>query len=238
MDSEFLYDLFGDQEGIVYSPTKENGWTQYFFDWQTERDALIDHMSKYDRTDVYVSPALFKERRISPQSFKGTNYLWTEFDGSIPKDAIEPTMRVVSSKEGHEHWYWKLDHFETNKTILEDLNRRIAYHYGADLSVWDYQNVLRPVDTWNHRRQRPVVLLSKTNKTYRVDDFTNIPIPPLSSRVDVTLGELPPRDEILAKYKWPSDTLDLLFKEADEVSDRSTALMRIAFDAIEIGCSN
>lgn len=238
MTSEFLSDLFGEQEGIVYSPTKENRWTQYFFDWQTERDALIAHLGKYDKTDVYVSPVLFKERRISPQSFKGTNYLWTEFDGSVPKDAIEPTMRVMSSKEGHEHWYWKLDHFETDRTIIEDLTRRIAYHYGADLSVWDYQNVLRPVNTWNHKRNKPVILLSKTDRTYKVDDFLWVPVPPPGSRVDVKLGELPPKDIILAKYKWKLDTLDLLFKEADEVTDRSRALMRLAHDAIEVGCSN
>lgn len=238
MSNEFLSDLFGEEEGIVYAPTKERGWSQYFFDWQTERDALIEHLGKYNDTDVYVSPVLFNDRKITPEAFKGTNYIWTEFDGQVPTDVIEPTMRVMSSQEGHEHWYWRLDHFETDRTIIEDLTRRIAYHYGADLSVWDYQNVLRPVDTWNHKRNKPVVLLAKTNKTYRVDDFLWVPIPPVGTRVDVKLGELPPRDIILAKYKWKIDTLDLIFKEASEVTDRSRALMRLAFDAIEVGCSN
>ncbi|MFY3742096.1 MAG: archaellum biogenesis ATPase FlaH, partial [Candidatus Nitrosomirales archaeon] len=169
--------------------------------------------------------------------FKGTNYLWSEFDGSIPSDAIKPTMRVMSSQEGHEHWYWRLDKFVTDKILIEDLTRRIAYHYGADLSVWDYQNVLRPVDTWNHKRNKPVTLLDKNDNIYPVDKFLWIPIPPAGTKIDIKLGNLPGRDEILAKYKWKFDTLDLLFKDVP-VGKRSSALARIAFDAIEAGCSN
>jgi archaellum biogenesis ATPase FlaH len=186
---------------------------------------------------VYISPVLFSDKRISPETFKGTNYLWTEFDGAVPTDFIEPTMRVLSSQEGHEHWYWKLDEFITNKTLIEDLTRRIAYHYGADLSVWDYQNVLRPVDTWNHKRNKPVILLSRNSNVYNMDRFLWIPIPPAGTRIDISLGELPTREQVLAKYKWKLDTLDLLFKDIT-TGGRSTALTRIAFDAIEAGCSN
>lgn len=238
MSNAFLQDLFGDHEGIVYSPTKEGGWTQYFFEWPQEAESLERHLDKGPITDVYISPVLFTEKHISPETFKGTQYLWTEFDGQIPGDAVPPTMRVLSSQEGHEHWYWRLKEFITDKTILEDLTRRIAYHYGADLSVWDYQNVLRPVDTWNHKRNKPVSLISRTDAVYSVNDFLWVPIPPAGSKVDIKLGGLPSRDEVLAKYKWKLDTLDLLFKSKEDVRDRSTALVRLAFDAIEAGCSN
>lgn len=241
MSNEFLSDLFGDQTGIVYSPVltdivKRKNWKQHFFDLATERDKLEAHLSDFNQREVYISPVLFNDKRISPETFKGTNYLWTEFDGQIPTDAIEPTMRVMSSQEGHEHWYWKLDNFVTDRVVLEDLTRRIAYHYGADLSVWDYQNVLRPVDTWNHKRNKPVTLLNKTDKVYSINDFLWVPIPPAGTKVSLELGELPTRDVILAKYRWKGDTLDLIFK--DEVGDRSRALMRLANDAIEAGCSN
>jgi KaiC/GvpD/RAD55 family RecA-like ATPase len=237
MTNEFLTDLFGDQEGIVYAPIKDKGWEQHFFEWPKEREKLEAHIRDFNKRDVYLSPVLFNEKRISPETFKGTNYLWTEFDGIVPKDTITPTMRVMSSNEGHEHFYWKLNEFVTDKVLVEDLTRRIAYHYGADLSCYDYQQVLRPVDTWNHKRNKPVTLLSKTDVSYSINDFLNVPIPPAGTRVSLSLGNLPTREQVLAKYSWKYDTLDLLFKNI-EVGGRSSALMRLAYDAIEVGCSN
>jgi len=237
MTNEFLSDLFGEQEGIVYSPVKGDIWKQHFFEWPQERDKLESHIRDYNKREVYISPVLFSEPRIAPETFKGTRYLWTEFDGIVPTEFIEPTMRVMSSQEGHEHWYWKLDNFVTDKVMLEDLTRRIAYHYGADLSVWDYQNVLRPVDTWNHKRNKPVTLLHKNSNVYSVNDFLWVPIPPAGTKVDISMGELPTREQVLAKYKWKLNTLDLLFKDV-ATGGRSSALMRLAYDAIEVGCSN
>ncbi len=242
MTNDFLDALFGEQNGIVYSPTMDrsvkSGWRQHFFEWPQERDKLESHLDSYDKHDVYISPVLFSERRISPESFKGTNFLWTEFDGSIPSEAISPTMRIVSSESGHEHWYWKLDEFVTDRKLVEDLTRRIAYHYQADLSVWDYQNVLRPPDTWNHKRNRPVSLLSNTDQLYSITDFLPLPIPPAVLNGSISLGILPDRTSVLAKYKWKLDTLDLLFKDPEQQVDRSSALMRLAHDGVEAGCSN
>jgi hypothetical protein len=239
MSNDFLADLFGDQHGIVYSPVKKgDSFRQHFFEWPQEREKLEQHLQNFNDRDVYLSPALFSERRISQETFRGTNYLWTEFDGTIPKDTIEPTIRVSSSIEGHEHWYWKLDNFVTNVSVVEDLNRRIAYHYGADLSVWDYQNVLRPVDTWNHKRNRPVTLIGETNKLYALDHFFQLPIPPAGTRVEVKLGKLPGRDQILAKYRWTLDSLDLLFKDEVPVGSRSSALARLVHECLELGLSN
>lgn len=237
MTSEFLTDLFGDQTGIVYAPVKGEQWQQHFFEWPQEGDKLERHINDYDQRDVYISPVLFNDKRIAPETFKGTNYLWTEFDGVIPQDTITPSMRVMSSQEGHEHWYWKLDHFETSKAIIEDLTRRIAYHYGADLSVWDYQNVLRPVDTWNHKRNKPVTLLTKDTVRYSIDDFTSIPIPPAGSRVDIKLGTLPGKEAILAKYKFSPDAQELLSKVIEK-GKRDQALVRFGHECAESGLSN
>ncbi len=239
MSNEFLTDLFGENEGIVYAPAKyPNSFKQFFFEWPQERDKLERHLDDFGARDVYISPVLFSERRISPETFKGTNYLWSEFDGTIPKDAIEPSIRVSSSELGHEHWYWKLDNFVTDKVLLEDLTRRIAYHYGADLSVWDYQNVLRPVDTWNHKRNKPVTLISKNDAVYALDPFLFLPIPPAGSKVEVVLGKLPRRDSILAKYQWPLDAYDLLFKDEIPQGSRSDALARVVHHCLERGLSN
>ena len=241
MTNEFLTDLFGDQEGFVYSPIKDpkidKDWHQHFFSWPQERDLLEEHLENYNSREVYISPVLFTDPRISPETFKGTNYLWTEFDGSVPTGAIEPSMRIISSIPGHEHWYWKLDEFQTDKVLVEDLTRRIAFHYGADLSAWDYQQVLRPVDTWNHKRNKPVTLLARSERTYSIEAFLKVPIPPAGTRVYIDLGELPAREQILAKYNFKLDALDLLFKNVAQ-GKRSDALVRLAHEAIESGCSN
>lgn len=238
MDNNFLTDLFGNETGIVYAPVKGPTWKQHFFEWPEQRAQLEEHISDYNKRDVYLSPVLFNEPRISPETFKGTNYLWTEFDGTIPTDAIQPTMRVMSSQEGHEHWYWKLDQFLTDKVMVEDLTRRIAYHYGADLSVWDYQNVLRPEGTWNHKRNRPVTLVSKTENTYSINKFLWLPIPDAGTRVSIKFGDLPPKEGVLAKYNWKLSTLDLLFKDKVADGKRSDSLTRLAYDCAEAGCSN
>jgi hypothetical protein len=236
--NEFLTDLFGDQEGIVYAPVKGERWEQHFFQWPQEADRLGKHLQDYDRRDVYLSPVLFSEKRIAPETFRGTQYLWTEFDGTVPSDVIEPTIRVSSSLPGHEHWYWRIDHFETNIDVVQDLTRRIAYKYGADLSVWDYQNVLRPPNTWNHKRNKPVTEISKTNTVYTLEPFLWLPIPPAGSKVDVNLGKLPTRDLVLMKYKWTYDALDLLSKDEIPKGKRSDAMAKLVHECLELGLSN
>lgn len=238
MTNDFLTDLFGDQEGIVYSPVKGKIWEQYFFQWPQEAIALEAHINDFDKRDVYISPVLFTEARIAPETFKGTNYLWTEFDGTLPTNVEQqPSIRVASSLPGHEHWYWRLNEFATDKILVEDLTRRIAFHYGADLSAWDYQQVLRPVDTWNHKRNKPVTLLSSSDRVYSIEEFLKVPIPPAGSRISINLGELPPREHILAKYNFKLGALDLLFKVVPQ-GKRSDALVRLAHEAIESGASN
>lgn len=181
MSNEFIETLFQDQEGYVYSPTnviEREEWKKHFFKWPQGAAQLEDHIAQYNTRDVYLSPVLFSRREVSPESFKGTYHLWTEFDKPPPQEVIPPSMRVQSSLEGKEHWYWRLNDFTTDKSVVEDLNRRIAYHYGADLSAWDYQQVLRPPDTWNHKRNKPVTRLKQDYKRYTVDNFLPFPFPP------------------------------------------------------------
>jgi archaellum biogenesis ATPase FlaH len=234
-----LSDLFGDQEGIVYAPTKQGQhFKQHFFEWPQEREKLERHIDDYTNRDVYISPALFTERRISIDTFKGTRYLWSEFDRTIPTDAIQPSIRIASSIEGHEHWYWRLDNFVDNVHVVQDMNRRIAYKYGADLSVWDYQNVLRPPDTWNHKRNKPVTVLTKVDTSYSIDTFSKLPIPPVAASIAVDVADLPSKEVIIAKYRWQPDAVDLLTKTHVGKGSRSDALSRLAHEAVEAGCSN
>jgi hypothetical protein len=239
MPHDFLYELFNGYDGYVYVPIKNRKWIQNFFQWPTQLPELVDFiMQNAPTSEVYISPSLFHEPRVSQDSFKGTQFLWAEFDGSTPqKEVIEPTFKIQSSTPGHEHWYWKLDEFVTDRVVIEEFTRRIAYSYGADLSGWDYQQVLRPPNTYNHKRSKPVTVLSKSRNIYSIRQFDILPRPPAAVRTDISTVNLPPRDIILAKYKWSYDALDIISKD-DFTGDRSDALARLAHECVEMGLSN
>lgn len=240
MGNEFLDTLFREQTGYVYAPVKDPYWTQHFFKWPQDREQLERHIDNNAKRDVYLSPVLFNAPKVAPETFKGTHHLWTEFDGVVPKDAPEPTMRVLSSVAGHEHWYWELDEFATSKIVVEDLNRRIAFKYEADPSAWDYQQVLRPPNTFNHKKGNslPVTLIERNQqRLYTLDEFSWIPNPPPGTLVDIKLDKLLPKDLILAKYRWTPDALDLLFKQIEK-GRRSDALARLTHECLELGLSN
>src|SRR5574339_388966 len=113
----FLDSLYEGQKGFVYTPVKQvdtGYWQTYFFKWPAQRMDIITHMLRQSELgDVYVSPSLFKAPSDKKQAWKGSNYVWIEFDGNAPKELPEgipqPTIKIQSSTSKHEHWYWKLD---------------------------------------------------------------------------------------------------------------------------------
>lgn len=245
---DFLDELYGDKTGYVYSPVMESKrWLPHFFEWPLHRDNLITHLKDHSSRDVYISPVLFTAKRVSPRTFKGTNYIWTEFDGNAPESfQLEPTLRICSSKSGHEHWYWKLDKFTNNVVEIEDVTKRLAYALDADLSVWDYAVVLRPPETFNHKRQLTTKLIKTSIGVYTLDDFKFLPEPPATASINIDKTKLPSLLTLVAKYKWSNDAYELLTKTVDQLNideervtpDRSAALTRLAFECVEMGMSN
>lgn len=250
MISDFLDELFGEIEGYVYSPYKAVGspraaWMQQFYEWPIHKEKLVQHIQNNSSRDVYLSPCLFTKAIVHPNTFKGTRYLWTEFDGNTPKEvSIPPTIRIQSSREGYEHWYWKLDNFTEDVELIQGYTKRLAYHLNADLSVWDYAVVLRPPETHNHKRNRSVILLESNTNEYPLRSFDALP--PVADKTDIKVdyGELPTLDSLMAKYTWSDDAWDLAKKSLEDLGsqngrrDRSAALCRLAFHCIDMGMSN
>lgn len=169
---EFFNFLYGDETGFVYSPTKDGNanWEKSFFQWPEQTTELIKHcMAQSSSVDVYIGPALYSKPTGRKEDIKGTNVFWTEFDGKLPSAEIlgevpSPSWRVQSSEAGHEHFYWRLDSFETSVEVIERANRGLTYSLGGDTSAWDANQVLRPVSTFNHKRNQPVFTLAKNSK--------------------------------------------------------------------------
>lgn len=236
---EFVDILFGDEVGFVYVPTKGKYWEQKFFHWPNQRQHIIAHIRDHSDREVYISPSLFSQPIVSPTFFQGTRHVWTEFDGQTPSSPeLVPTLRIKSSLENHEHWYWRLDEFTTDVNKVKAITKKIAYHLGADLSGWDYAQVLRPPGTYNHKRNQPVTLIEHNpNKHYSLQEFQIFPELPEDASVTINHATLPKLKDIIDKYKWDVEVYDLLTKDIHKGS-RSSALSRLAFETVEMGLSN
>lgn len=244
---EFLEFMWGDQQGYAYVPIKEPGgedkakWETKFFEWPKEQDEVVEYILNVSPVaEVYFGPALYKAPGSPvPENILGTNVLWTEFDGNAPKGGVlgdkipHPTMRVRSSNEGHEHFYWRLDHFETEFEYIESINRAIAYTLQADSSAWDPTQILRPIGTKNHKRDRIVRLITSSASKYSREFFSSLEIPKQLSKREIVLDEVPEALDVIFKYPWAAEDAEFFRKREMATGTRSSALMRLAFICAE-----
>lgn len=243
---EFLEELYGEQEGWVYCPTKNPEtafWQQYFFQWPEQKDQILTHISQQSRVnESYVAPALFNKASDKKVDFKGSHYVWAEFDGnapeSLPVGIPNPSIRIQSSEKGHEHWYWRLNRFETESGVLEQLAKRLAYTLDADRSGWDSSQVLRPPGTLHHESRRRVRVLKAISGEYPYTSFKNLAETPPDVVVNTNLKDVPDIQSVIAKYKWPKDVLEMFKRPEQPKGSRSSAMTRLAFDCVEMGMSN
>lgn len=242
--AEFLDFMWADQSGYAYVPIKNPGteeWQTRFFEWPTDKQLAVDYiMSSSPVAEVYFGPALYKEPTSPvPENILGTNVLWTEFDGNAPKGGVlgdripHPSLKIRSSNEGHEHFYWRLDHFETEFQYIENVNRAIAYMLQADSSAWDPTQILRPVGTKNHKRDRIVRLVTTSASKYSKEFFSSLEVPKQLSKSSIVLEEVPEPIDVIAKYTWSAEDFEFFRKQTMATGTRSSALMRLAFICAE-----
>lgn len=238
---EFFEFLYADQTGYVYSPTKQGEeFKVYFFEWPRQRNELYAHIvSNTTQRDVYIAPALFSAESARKEYVKGTNVFWVEFDGTLPAEEIlqglpSPSLRIQSSSSGHEHWYWKLDEFQVNVDLIEQVNRGLTYKLGADTSGWDADQVLRPPKTINHKHGRPVSVIGESPILTSADKFGELPAPP---KIVSTFSEESLLDTawIIARYTWDQQDFDFFRTREIPQGERSSAMMRLGYICAEIG---
>lgn len=245
----FFEYMYGEKAGFVYAPTKDPStgeWTQNFFRWPEQKREIVEHFKSPTTLELYYSPALWSTNRISRDSFMGVSVLWAEMDYGIPNaDTLEsrgvphPTLRIRSSTDDHQHWYWKLEYFENNPDDLEKVTKRLAYAVDADLSCWDYQQVLRPPATIHRESGKPVTVLEQSEASYGIDAFSGLPEPPQEALDGIEdLGELPDVQSLIAKYKWSETAFDTFRQPQAAVHKRSDTLCYLAYECAEMGMAN
>ena len=246
---EFFDFLYGNESGYVYSPTKEpksSHWEQHFFKWPEEKVQLIDHIRLVTVThEVYHSPALFKVPSAEKDAFRGTQFVWAEFDGSAPQhlaaDIPQPSFRLQSSDEGYEHWYWKLDHFSNDSSLIEDVSQRIAYNLDADMSCWNSNRVLRPPGTKHHDSGKYTVPVQWSGHSTPVGAFTVLKELPFRMLHEGDIKSIPDPLKVVNKYTFKDEDLD--FFRTKEIKrgtgkGRSAALTKLGHICMEMGMSN
>jgi KaiC/GvpD/RAD55 family RecA-like ATPase len=249
--NEFFEFMWGANSGYVYAPIKspdseKEEWQTHFFQWPEQRAELIQHVLGYTTVaECYFGPALYRSPgEISKENVLGTQVLWAEFDGNAPKPDIlgdkvpHPSMRIKSSSEGHEHFYWHLDYFATDKEFIEDTNRAITYTLHADSSGWDATQILRPPGTKNHKRDKFVRVISQNQTEYSNDFFSRLTVPKKLTKDTIELDEVPDVLSVVAKYKWPAEEFLFFRKNEIPVGSRSSALMRLAYVCAELRMSD
>lgn len=239
----FMETLFEGQEGYVYTPTKDPAtgrWQTYFFKYPEQRQDAVTHILDATKTkEAYLAPSLFKKTQATKGAWKGTSFVWVEFDGNapdvLPNGIPDPSIRIQSSTKGHEHWYWRLDNFETDKNVIEGLSKRLAYTLESDRSGWDATQVLRPPGTLHHDSKRRVRLQKADSSQHGLSDFVNLVEPPSEVVVNTNITSLPDVGDVVSKYQWPTDARDLFKKATQPTGSRSEAMMRMAYHCIEMG---
>lgn len=237
---EFFNYLYGGEEGYVYigrkNPKDFKNFKQDFFEWPKQRVEVAEFvLQNRAKWEVYMAPALFDEPKGTKANVKGARVFWCEFDvtPSLSDRLPKPTLRVSSGGEGHEHWYWKLDTF-VGPDELDSVNRAITYLMGADTSGWDAGQILRPVCTFNHKRQRDVSLLEVQGAELPKDLFSGLPQPPPPVEIK-SPDEIPDVTDVVMAFNF-SGRLGQLFKDGH--IDRSKGLMELGYLLAEHNMSN
>lgn len=237
--------IYGDESGYVYSPTKDpesGSFQKYHFQWPQEKAAFFRHLAIHSKDrEVYYGPALFASRGAEKPDFKGTYFVWCEFDGNAPDavvDIPEPTLKIQSSQKGHEHWYWKIDGFINDIQVAESISQKLAYYLGADLGSWNGNRVLRPVGTIHHESGLPVKILRWDERPRSIADFVSLPELPIKILQEDDIKVIPFVLDVIAKYKWDKEVFDFFKEPTMPKGSRSSALSKLGHYCIEMGMTN
>jgi hypothetical protein len=247
--ADFLDYLYTGLDGWAYSATKETSgkFEQHFFQWPGEKAELSAHITaNAPEREVYLAPALFAVPVALGKHVKASNVLWAEFDGVLPDslgDIPPATLKVQSSGEGHEHWYWKLSEPLTSAKAIESANRAITYALSADTSGWDANQVLRPPLTVNHKRGGlPVTVKETSDALYPFVGFSTIEAAP-EPLAEISDNTIPDVADVILKYAWPDEAIKVFRMTAETVPTgdgrgRNVALVHLGYYCAEMGMSD
>lgn len=162
-----------------------------------DRQAVVDLVKRVSpRTDVYIGVAPRTARPCGGKdAVERVHVLYVDCDTQDAIAALEefdpvPSM-IVNSGRGR-HAYWSLAE-PAAPVDVEQANRRLAAHLGADLAATDCARILRPPGSFNHKTNPPlpVEIVAVNIEIYAIADVVG-EIPQLEEATN--LRRLEPRD--------------------------------------------
>jgi DNA repair protein RadA/Sms len=127
----------------VSTKTKVGKWRDHFFK-RAQLNKAVDFVEANLDKNLYMCPHGFTKPRRHKDFAVDPALLYADLDECDPKSIdIRPTIAIESSP-GRYVAYWYAD-----GPVTEELNRRLTYHVGSDVSGWDRTQVLRIPGTHN-----------------------------------------------------------------------------------------
>ena len=238
MSVAVLKAVWGSQSGYVFVPRrKHKSWDEgraykYPEEWEEVKSRVIK--SADDGWDTYWCPLVFdKPERLKDAVKEKQAILWADLDFVDPTKLgeLRPSIAWKSSDERYQG-LWALDN-EEHTTKIEDVNRGLTYHIGADKGGWDITQVLRVPGSPNFKYvpSQQGKLLWVEKRTFSLSKVSKVVAEEIKKESSDTL------ESLVEGWTIPPRTLDLLFVDPKEVEvgDRSDRLWEIETSLIEAG---
>lgn len=203
-------------------PIKRGNWAK-----------LEELLEEYSDGDLYMCPHGFTSPKRLKENSVDPFLLYADMDEADPREAaIRPTIAIESSP-GRYVGYWL-----TDEPASEDLNRRLAYALGTDISGWDRTQVLRIPGTRNfkYRPARRVKLLWDDGPRYKIAKLEKM-LPDVVPHV--TGDDSDTVRKLYTKYenhltRWARKEL---LEGNPRTGKRSEILWKLQNELMEAGCS-
>jgi hypothetical protein len=145
--------IFGDSIGIlaIFSGIRSEPGSKQLDDprslyleypRETRRAVGLCRRLSDEGREVYQCAHLLTSKRRVKACAASLSACYVDGDGAKPGDNMPRPTAVVMSSPGREQYFWRLSR-PLEPEEGEDLNRRLAYAMGADLSGWDLTQLLR-----------------------------------------------------------------------------------------------
>lgn len=234
--------VWGNKNGYVFVPARKNKkWEEgRAFEYPKEWDKILARIKALseDKWDIYWCPLLFKEpKRLKEHALETSSLLWADLDFVDPTSlgALKPSIAWRSSNERYQA-LWFLD-TETDIDLVEQSNKTLTYHIGADKGGWDIGQVLR-IPGSNNYKYDPVQsgeLLWAEGRKFNLERLNQV-ITPMTSTASLS-DNSNNLEALLTGWALPPRTKALLFTPPEDIEtgERSDRLWEIETSLLEIG---
>jgi len=240
MKLNVLKAVWNTQEGYVFVPRRKGKvWDEgrafaYPGEWQAIQERVTQ--SANDAWDTYWCPMVFdKPKRLKENARKEQGILWADLDEVNPKNLgnLRPSIAWASSDDRYQ-CLWSLDS-KHDIDVVEQVNKDLTYHIGADKGGWDVTQVLRIPGSPNHKYDPPQQgrFLWAEKNAYVLEKVQEQVV----ATEAIEAAPVDAIEQLLEAWTITARTRDLLLVNPDEVEqgERSDRLWEIETSLIEAG---